>query len=289
VCVGCFLGSFTHALSLSALPRPPTQPQCTTPHAYTPTLSFSLLAISFLISRCDTLYIITLHSYFSARSSRDDKGHFRAISRRERQSDMRNMRSRESDSLDGHGPDIVPSLRLEISRASHPIGSASRSTTLSTIAGIWENDIERWQASAFTEATGGDEGIVARLLRSCIDSISHLLLSLKSASTCKHLRRSLAILKIWCDGHSVWKGKLDSMLERSKGLRHTTLSILNPLCKALTSGMSSIPYLARSCLRVRRHTQICWVRGLCYSPATYTKQSNIQPDQMALERDGRRH
>jgi hypothetical protein len=97
------------------------------------------------------------------------------------------------------------------------------------------NEIERWQAGAGAEADVDDIGIVARLLRACIDSISHLL----HRTDCSQygLRRCLAILKLWAHGHGAWSGKLDNILERSRNLLHIALSILNPLCKVLYNGM----------------------------------------------------
>lgn len=107
---------------------------------------------------------------------------------------------------------------------------------LSSNNGLQEkNDIERWQACAGTEAED-DVGIVARLLQACIDSIAHLLLSAEPSSACKQLRRSLARMKLWAHGHNAWNGGLDSTLEKSKSLRDTTLSILNPLCRILSNG-----------------------------------------------------
>jgi hypothetical protein len=97
------------------------------------------------------------------------------------------------------------------------------------------NEIERWQAGAGAEADADDIGIVARLLRACIESISYLI----QRTVCSQLglRRCLSILKLWAHGHGAWNGKLDNVLERSRNLQHTALSILNPLCKVLFNGM----------------------------------------------------
>ncbi|KAH7398766.1 hypothetical protein DE146DRAFT_504063 [Phaeosphaeria sp. MPI-PUGE-AT-0046c] len=151
---------------------------------------------------------------------------------------MQDMQSSANGSLEDHGQNTSSSSLDDTNRALKPTKSISlhRGSTMATgdPAG---NDIELWQASACTEFASDDEGIAARLLRACIDSITHLLLSTPHDSTCKPLRRSLSILKLWSMGHGAWDGRLDSMLERSMDLRRTTLSILTPLCRALNNGV----------------------------------------------------
>jgi hypothetical protein len=110
--------------------------------------------------------------------------------------------------------------------------------------GLCDSDrqIELWQASARIEAEEGDVGIVARLLRACIDSLAYFVRLDNHSSTWNRnksiLRRCESLLKLWANGHGVWTGKLDNVLERSRNLRHTTLCILNPLCKTLLDGTS---------------------------------------------------
>jgi hypothetical protein len=102
------------------------------------------------------------------------------------------------------------------------------------------NNIERWQADAGAEAEDEDVGIVARLFRACVDSLSYILLRCSTSPLRREiniLRRCLATLKLWAKGHSVLDGKLDNILARSKNLHYTTLSIMNPLCKILTNGV----------------------------------------------------
>lgn len=163
------------------------------------------------------------------------------------------MQSSADTSLDDLGRDILSSSLANMARSSKSTESASTSRTLSIahqdIAG---NEIERWQARASTEFASDDEGIVARLLRSCIDSISHLLLSLKQNSVCKNLRRSLSILKLWSMGHGAWDGRLDGMLEKSTDLRRTTLSVLIPFCKALNNGIISTPVISGFVLTAKK-------------------------------------
>jgi hypothetical protein len=114
------------------------------------------------------------------------------------------------------------------------------------------HDIERWQASADNEAEDDNLGIVAGLLRACIDSLSQLLHCIDLTPIRKQLRRSLVLLKLWADGHSAWDGQLDNMLERSKDLRHVTLSILNPFLKSLSNGTSKSYTLSDDLLMLRQ-------------------------------------
>jgi hypothetical protein len=114
------------------------------------------------------------------------------------------------------------------------------------------HDIGRWQASAGNEAEDGDLGIVARLLRACIDSLSQLSLCIDLSPIRKQLRRSLVLVKLWADGHGAWDGQLDNTLERSKNLRHVTLSILNPFLKSLSNGTSDSLTLSDNLLMLRQ-------------------------------------
>ncbi|CAO2651030.1 Nn.00g093270.m01.CDS01 [Neocucurbitaria sp. VM-36] len=105
------------------------------------------------------------------------------------------------------------------------------------------SQIEQWQKTAASEFGHEDIGIVARLLRACLDSLALLLRLLDAKSLTKReknmLQRYHATLKLWADGHGAWHGKLDQLLEGSKHLQHTTLSILNPLCKVVLNGRST--------------------------------------------------
>lgn len=150
---------------------------------------------------------------------------------------MRRIRRNLHGSLDDYGLDPRSSSHLTDNEHFPGVknnNSLSRKLAMATHDPAGD-DIARWQADASTEFAS-DEGIAARLLRACIDSIAHLLLSAQDDPACKHLRRSLSILKLWSMGHGAWDGRLDSLLERSKDLRRTTLSVLNPLCKLLNSG-----------------------------------------------------
>lgn len=48
------------------------------------------------------------------------------------------------------------------------------------------------------------------------------------------LRRSLSTLALWADGHDALNGRLDHILEKSKSLRYTTLTILLSLSSTLS-------------------------------------------------------
>ncbi|KAH6103215.1 hypothetical protein HBI69_201440 [Parastagonospora nodorum] len=149
---------------------------------------------------------------------------------------MEELQSISNDSLT-YAHDHTVATVSGTKQSSSVRGAHSPTQMLSSNAGLQgENDIERWQACAGTEAED-DVGIVARLLQACIDSIAHLLLSADPSPACKQLRRSLVRMKLWANGHNAWNGGLDSILEKSKSLRHTTLSILNPLCRILSNDL----------------------------------------------------
>ncbi|PVI03075.1 hypothetical protein DM02DRAFT_670041, partial [Periconia macrospinosa] len=81
-------------------------------------------------------------------------------------------------------------------------------------------------------------GVVARLLRGCLDLFGSIIRNRTSIESLQHkdqtiLKRNYNSLKLWADGHGVLEGKLDHGLERSKELRDTTLLTLNSLCGVL--------------------------------------------------------
>lgn len=102
------------------------------------------------------------------------------------------------------------------------------------------NKIAYWQADAGNHPDHNEIGIIARLLKACMDTISYLLKHLEVPSVGRRewttLRRCLATLKLWDRGHKVLEGRLDDVLAQTKHLQHTTLSILNPLCRLLSNG-----------------------------------------------------
>jgi hypothetical protein len=104
------------------------------------------------------------------------------------------------------------------------------------------DQIELWQASAVSDTEPQDAGIAARLCRAALDSLSALFKPPTATSLSRRektvLRRCHAVLKLWADGHGVWTGELDQILERTMHLQHTTLSVLHSLCRTLLAGMS---------------------------------------------------
>jgi len=102
--------------------------------------------------------------------------------------------------------------------------------------------IERWQQYAGGDLEDNDAGIVLRLVRACIEMLSCLLTRVDVTSTTKRensiLRRCHTALKLWAHDHGVWEGKLDNVLQRSRKLQHSTLAVLNPMCKVLSKGAS---------------------------------------------------
>jgi hypothetical protein len=98
--------------------------------------------------------------------------------------------------------------------------------------------IKLWQENTSLELEPGQVGVIARLLQGCLELLSSLLSQASTSTTLpqkanKALQRTLATLQLWADGHSVLDGKLDIVLERSEGLRQTTLATLNALCGVL--------------------------------------------------------
>lgn len=110
------------------------------------------------------------------------------------------------------------------------------------------SQIEQWQETASSGAGHEEIGIVARLLRGCLDSLKMFLQLSDATNLTKRernvLQRCHATLTLWGDGHGAWDGKLDQIMEGSKHLQRTTLSILTPLCKVLLLGKS---YIYDSC------------------------------------------
>lgn len=101
-------------------------------------------------------------------------------------------------------------------------------------------EIALWQATARIDADDGNSGIIARIICACIESLTYFAKSTSTPQCDRNiLRRCAKLLKLWANGHGTWDGKLDHVLDRSRNLRHTTLSILSPLCKVLSNGMSS--------------------------------------------------
>ncbi|KAL7773679.1 hypothetical protein CFE70_003645 [Pyrenophora teres f. teres 0-1] len=98
-----------------------------------------------------------------------------------------------------------------------------------------DNDrIKRWQETAVTCTEEQDTGIIARLCRAVLDSLAFFLPIFSVETINKRdtnvLRRCHATLKLWAEGHGVPTGNLDFILDQSKHLRCTTISILRSLC-----------------------------------------------------------
>lgn len=129
-------------------------------------------------------------------------------------------------------------------RASKGHGGTQYAEELSPSSAVINGDsqIELWQASARNEVNEDDTGIIARLVRVCVDSLACLARLNESHLTWARnkniLGRCVSLLRLWGDAHDVWDGRLDRTLDRSKNLRNTTLSILNPLCKVLFDSKS---------------------------------------------------
>jgi hypothetical protein len=104
------------------------------------------------------------------------------------------------------------------------------------------DQIKLWQERTDPNPEHQEHGVISRLSQNCQETlrclIQHLDSAVASKSERKILRRSLASLRLWSDGHGATTGALDLVLDRSKDLRLTTLSILNPMCRLLSQGGS---------------------------------------------------
>ncbi|KAF2708356.1 hypothetical protein K504DRAFT_382015, partial [Pleomassaria siparia CBS 279.74] len=105
--------------------------------------------------------------------------------------------------------------------------------------------VELWQQDASFEIEHRHSGILARLLQGCLSLFSSLMDNSSCSSTLpktaeRMLFRSLATLRLWADGHSIFTGSLDQLLGQSKRLQHTTLATLNGLCKVLLNKLSKV-------------------------------------------------
>lgn len=118
------------------------------------------------------------------------------------------------------------------------------------------DNIALWQQTA-TSDMGSDEndGIAAQLVRVCDDTLSYLSSQANTGSASKRharaLRRHRVQLKLWADGHGVRDGNLDKILAESKHLQHTTLTVLNSLCKTLFKGMFEVDLLGTQHIDIR--------------------------------------
>jgi len=83
-------------------------------------------------------------------------------------------------------------------------------------------------------------GTINLLCRAILDTLAYLVtLPVVTSGSRKDrngLQRCHATLKLWTNGHHVWKGELDQALKESKDLRHATLSVLLSLCISLQLG-----------------------------------------------------
>ena len=104
-----------------------------------------------------------------------------------------------------------------------------------------------WQKTTPTSVLAGKLGIVGQLFQGCIDIYSDLLgLAKQDLSIAPKekiiLERNYHSLRLWADGHGIFSGQLDSVLQRSIDLQQTVLL-------ALTS-LSEVVYYRKSSLEV---------------------------------------
>ncbi|KAF2005195.1 hypothetical protein P154DRAFT_560119 [Amniculicola lignicola CBS 123094] len=104
--------------------------------------------------------------------------------------------------------------------------------------------IKTWQASTASETEITEVGIFGQLLRACLDLFGSILRTPNSAllpeKTEKRLHRHYDTLRLWGDGHNVFQGKLDALLDTSKHLRQITLITINSLCEVILKRLASV-------------------------------------------------
>jgi hypothetical protein len=148
-------------------------------------------------------------------------------------------KSHEDDKDELHNEHVASQGSVSIAKDASNDGVSS---ALALDQSLDANHIERWQEHAGGDLEDNNAGVVLRLLRACIDMLSCLLTRVDSTLTTKRenniLRRSHTALKLWAHDHGVWEGKLDNVLQRSRKLQHSTLAVLNPMCKVLSNGES---------------------------------------------------
>ena len=104
-----------------------------------------------------------------------------------------------------------------------------------------------WQKTTSTSAIPEELGIVGQLFQGCIEIYSELLgVAKRDPSIAPKekiiLERNYHSLRLWADGHGIFSGQLDSVLQRSIDLQQTVLL-------ALTS-LSEVVYYRKSSLEV---------------------------------------
>lgn len=149
--------------------------------------------------------------------------------------------------------------------------------------------IHHWQERDVSGPELAEQGIVARLVINCQDSLQYLVQQLEAEPTLRlqrhALRRCLGILRLWSDGYSAASGALDQTLDRSRNLRLVTLSILRPMCKALLKGTEQGHCSAHSLLKLDRIEHVtCTLRDK-RDRCTVTRccQRVERPDAMAFD------
>jgi hypothetical protein len=103
-----------------------------------------------------------------------------------------------------------------------------------------DSHIHERQDDAVLELNTQKQKIISSLFETCLKSLKCLLQHVVSTSIKKSdmnvLKRCYSLLQLWGDGHNVLNENLDIVLDRSKSLRQTTISILTSLLRESSQG-----------------------------------------------------
>lgn len=117
--------------------------------------------------------------------------------------------------------------------------------------------IAKWQQGISSEHDTEEQPLIARLYAACSELFSDLLTTLRrqpsiERSTIVSLERSHGYLVLWADGYGVKDGQLESMLDRSRRARQSTLRLLMSICQTLTRREHSLASSERIAIDLNR-------------------------------------
>jgi len=141
-------------------------------------------------------------------------------------------RSRNTHEIAAMSDQAKSSYSLPNEGSTHPIVSSE----------LFQDSSVQPNYTAIPITGGWKTGTIAHVCRVVLRALDFLIKSPAVASTESNqniLRHSHTSLRLWTDGHHVWGDGLERILELSKHMRYTTLSVLYSLCKALLLGMRS--------------------------------------------------
>ena len=121
------------------------------------------------------------------------------------------------------------------------------------------SQIRLWQESSAVAFLDHSKGIAERLWEACIELLLGLIRSLERGETLspsqqKQIARDYKIFLLWGDGFQRPDGGLDTILQRSKRLRHQTIRILVSMGTILHSAYLANHYSGCEDSHIRQHS-----------------------------------